>query len=319
MLTTQPHQSETIKSYPTVSVILPTYNRAKYIGQAISSILSQDYTDFEIIVVDDGSTDETQTVVGDLKDSRIRYVYQQNQGRSNARNLALQLALGRYIAFLDSDDLYLQNKLTKQVQFLDANPEVGMVYTSALCIDNEGHPLDDRYTASVSGKIYKSIAFFRPVTITLPTVMVRADVINQAGGFDERMDRFEDTDMWRRISKITIIQAMPENTCALRTHVENSLAKQNSNAIIDALHYYSSKILVEDIDIPLVVRHRGLGGLYYYYGNALLTVPQWTEEGRTLLRLAFRYWPFLYLRHLGCRAAKSLIAKSRYIYFTLIN
>jgi glycosyltransferase involved in cell wall biosynthesis len=276
---------------PTISVIIPTYNRAHLIGASIASVLAQTYTNFELIVVDDGSTDDTEQQVHGFNDPRINYINQENKGRSHARNCALDLARGRYIAFLDSDDLFLPDKLALQVAYLDSHPHVGMVYTSAYCIDYSGNALSDRYLASVSGKIYKSIAFFRPVTITLPTVMARRELFAEVGGFDVQMHRFEDTDMWRRISKVTHIAALPEFTCKLRTHTDNSLAEQRPDQIISSLNYYAQKILHEDAGMGRVSMRRGLGGLYYYYGRAFLTIPEWRDAGADLLRTAYRYWP----------------------------
>ncbi len=287
---------------PIVSVIIPTYNREKFIGEAIQSVLDQTFRNFEIVVVDDGSTDQTGDVVRAFTSKKVRYIYQPNRGRSAARNHALGLAKGRYIAFLDSDDLYMPGKLAMQVDYLHAHPETGMVYTSAHCIDYSGNPLGEKYLASVSGWIYTSIAFFRPVTITLPTVMAKRELFEKAGGFDENMHRFEDTDMWRRISKLARIDAMPAFTCRLRTHKENSLAAQDPVQIVGALDYYVRKILAEDTDVGALVKRRGIGSLYYYYGRAFLTVPAWKTAGRELLRTAYRYWFFLWFRQLAVTA-----------------
>lgn len=275
---------------PRVSVIIPTYNRGHFIGDAIASVLSQDFADFELIVVDDGSTDQTEATVLQFKDARLLYIRQENQGRSNARNRAIAMSQGEFIAFLDSDDLYLPGKLSLQVDYLDRHLAVGMVYTSAHCIDYSGQRLNDNYIASVSGRIYKSIAFFRPVTITLPTVMIRQELFDLVGGFDEKMHRFEDTDMWRRISKETRIDGLPVFTCNLRTHNENSLASQNPIQIISSLNYYVSKIMTEDTSVSLLTRHRGIGHLYYYYARAFLTVPGWRKSGLELLKISYCHW-----------------------------
>src|SRR5690606_33457597 len=126
-----------------------------------------------------------------------------------------------YIAFLDSDDTYLPQKLAAQVDYLDARPDVDMVYTSAISVDEAGRPLDvQAYRAQDAGDIHHLVAFFLPLTITLPTVMVRRTVMERVGGFDVHMERFEDTDLWRRIAKFHRIGAMPEATCHLRTHVD---------------------------------------------------------------------------------------------------
>jgi glycosyltransferase involved in cell wall biosynthesis len=272
-----------------VSVIIPTYNRAHYIGESIRSVLSQTYTDLEIIVVDDGSTDDTAAVIANFNDKRLRYIQQENLGRSKARNHGLSVARGHYITFLDSDDVYLPEKIELQVTYLKRHPGTAMVYTSAYCMNDAGVALPHRYEASVSGMIYEHIAFFMPVTITLPTVMTYRDVLDRVGGFDEQMHRFEDTDMWRRISKSYRIDAMPEYTCNLRTHSDNALVSQNPAQIISALEYYAKKILREDTEISLITRRRGLAALYRYYGYALIAVPAFYLDGKRLLRTAYRY------------------------------
>jgi glycosyltransferase involved in cell wall biosynthesis len=276
---------------PKVSIIIPTFNRANFIAQAIDSVLAQTYDDFEVIVVDDGSSDMTPEILVGYVDDRLVHLTQNNRGRSSARNRALTIARGEYIAFLDSDDTYLPDKLALQVSFLDNHPDVGMVYTSAACIDEEGRGIDYRYIASMSGLIYRYIAFFEPITITLPTVMARRSVFEKVGVFDESMDRFEDTDMWRRISKITYIQAMPIETCKLRTHHGNRLASQSPASILKAIAYYCRKIRKEDTDQPILVRQKGIAQLYLYYGKAFKTVPGWENSGRMLAAKAYLNWP----------------------------
>src|SRR5690606_40525091 len=114
---------------PKVSVIIPTFNRAGMVQQAIASVLAQTFASFECIVVDDGSSDDTRTVLQPLVDAgRIRYVHQANAGLSAARNHGLRLARGAYISFLDDDDLYEPHKLARQVAYLDANPEAMLVH-----------------------------------------------------------------------------------------------------------------------------------------------------------------------------------------------
>ena len=174
---------------PKVSVIIPTYNRARLIKQAVQSVLEQSCQDFEIIVVDDGSSDNTNQVIHDLgKSEKIVYHYQENQGRSKARNYALQIASGQYITFLNSDDIYLPNKLQIQVEYLNSRPDIGMVYSSAACEDEFGNVLAFQYLARAQGHIYEQIAFYVPVTIILPTVMVRREIIQEVGYFDESLN-----------------------------------------------------------------------------------------------------------------------------------
>ena len=121
-----------------VSVIIPTYNRERFIGEAIHSVLSQTYPDFEIIVVDDGSTDTTQEVVAGFGDPRIRYIYQDNQWVVAARNRGINASSGEYLTFLDSDDALTEDALEKGVQILDKYPEVSFCYTQNYSIDESG-------------------------------------------------------------------------------------------------------------------------------------------------------------------------------------
>ena len=259
---------------------------------AVKSVLNQTFQDFEVIVVDDGSTDQTGDVVRALASEKVKYIYQTNRGRSNARNHALGLAKGRYIAFLDSDDLYLPDKLALQVDYMDSHPEIGMVYTSAYCIDENGARTKDEYEATVSGWVYEHIAFFVPITITLPTVMVRKEVLDKVGVFDEAMERFEDTDMWRRISKYYQINALHERTCLLRTHMDNSLTYQDPRRISDALDYYARKIDKEDTDVGIIMRRKGIARLYGYYGAAMMSNPAWRKIGYSFLHKGVLSWPF---------------------------
>jgi len=280
----QANRSSASDSTPTVSIIIPTYNRAELIGKAISSVLVQSYGDFELIIVDDGSTDATADVVGSFHDSRIIFLKQENRGRSVARNRAIALSRGRYIAFLDSDDEYLEQKLELQVAYMDLHPDVGIVYTSAYCIDELGRSLDRHaYLASAAGNIYKEVAFFQPVTITLPTVMIRKEVLDSVGYFDEAMERFEDTDLWRRVAKKYYVGIIMEPTCRLRTHKQNALMAQDPEKIIKAIEYYVAKIFREDAELGVDWLREGASRLYEYYGKAFLSVPQWRFRGATLL------------------------------------
>jgi glycosyltransferase involved in cell wall biosynthesis len=276
---------------PAVSIIIPTFNREKFVFAAIRSVLDQSFSDFEVLVIDDGSTDRTADIVRSFNSDKVRYVYQANHGRSNARNHALRLARGHYIAFLDSDDLYMPGKLGLQVEYLDAHPDVGMVYTSALCIDDSGSPISYSYDAKVSGWIYEDIAFFRPVTITLPTVMARREVFDKVGGFDEKMERFEDTDMWRRIAKCFVIGAIPTPTCLLRTHEGNALEGQNPKKIEAAVSYYIDKVFAEDTSISRSFLYKRAADLCFFYAKALLTMPTAAVTGRKLLVKSISYTP----------------------------
>jgi glycosyltransferase involved in cell wall biosynthesis len=262
------------ESRPTVSIILPTYNRAKFIGQAVTSALNQTYENIELLVVDDGSVDDTSDVVGTFSDPRLKYIkLASNVGRSSARNKALQMARGDYIAFLDSDDYYLPQKTEMQVQFLNEHPDIDMVYTASACVDTDDRPIQYFYRAPVSGKIYNEIAFFKPLTITLPTVMLRRRVLTKVGSFDEQMERFEDTDFWRRIAKHFNIAGIDEVTCHIRSHQGNHISSFEPASFKRAIDYYVEKIFREDPDIDPLIVGAGARRIYELYGSALLGVP----------------------------------------------
>ncbi|MBY2909010.1 glycosyltransferase family 2 protein [Rhizobium leguminosarum] len=300
--------SQPTKANPAISIIIPTYNRSAFIGEAIDSVLQQTFGDFELIVIDDGSTDETGEIVGGFEDSRLIFIQQENAGRSAARNRAIAMARGKYIAFLDSDDTYLRDKLERQVDFMERHPGIGMMYTSAKCIDADGNILKNHiYVAAASGQIYRQVAFFRPVTITLPTVMLRREVLDTVGGFDEKMERFEDTDLWRRISKRYEVGALAYPTCLLRTHDDNTLRTQNPVKIANAIEYYVDKIFQEDADMDSDFLTEGASRLYEYYGLAFMTVPAWRRQGLALLRKSVEFSP----KRVGAIAATAGIATLR--------
>lgn len=259
---------------PLVSVVLPTYNRAHFIGQAISSALNQTYQNIELIVVDDGSTDDTERVIATFDDERLRYIkLPKNVGRSAARNHGLAVVRGEFVAFLDSDDYFLPGKTELQVEFLENNPDVDMVYTASGCVVSDDEPIKYFYRAPVSGHLYNEIAFFKPLTITLPTVMLRRDVLTKVSGFDEKMERFEDTDFWRRISKHFKIGAIDEVTCHIRSHRDNHISAFEPATFERAIEYYVQKIMREDRDVDPLILQAGSRRLYELYGSALIGVP----------------------------------------------
>jgi len=180
---------------PRVSVVIPTYNRAASVGTAIRSVLNQTEHDFEIVVVDDASADDTEGVVGRFRDPRVQYVRQpSNLGDAAARNVGILRSSGPYIAFLDDDDEWLPPKLELQTEFLRARgPDVGGVHTARFIVDKgTGEVLDTRLSPE-----------FAPGTISITTsaVMVRRLCFETLGLFDEGIPFCSDYDMWIRIAE----------------------------------------------------------------------------------------------------------------------
>jgi glycosyltransferase involved in cell wall biosynthesis len=182
---------------PTVSIIIPTYNRAGMLTEAIDSVLAQDFTDFELIVVDDGSTDDTPQILK-AYGAKIRVMRQHNQGVSAARNRGITAASGRFIAFLDSDDLWQPGKLTSQIEFLQNTPDALICQTEEIWIRNGLRVNPKERHRKVSGMIFEqSLAL---CLVSPSAVMARPGLFEKFGLFDENLPACEDYDMWLRVS-----------------------------------------------------------------------------------------------------------------------
>jgi glycosyltransferase involved in cell wall biosynthesis len=197
---------------PTVSVVIPAYNSGATIVATIESVLQQTYADYEIIVVDDGSTDDTRVRV-DAFGARVRYAYQSNSERSAARNHGIRLARGKYIAFLDADDQWLPDKLAKQVALLERKPELALVYCWANLIDPAGYARgfigqDFPIEQAENCQAFEGLALGR--SIPTLTVIVRAECLTTTGVFDENICYGEDWDLWLRFALQYPIGFVPE-------------------------------------------------------------------------------------------------------------
>lgn len=187
---------------PKVSVIIPTYNRAEFLRFAITSVLNQTFQDFEIIVVDDASIDNTEDVVRSLSDKRISYFrHGANKGNAATRNTGIRNSSGHYIALLDDDDEWLPSKLEKQVRLLDSSPPiVGGVYTGFVVIDKASGKMVERVTPTKRGSIFNELLIQNWVG-TSSTVLLRRECFDKVGLFDEGLASGVDYDMWIRIAK----------------------------------------------------------------------------------------------------------------------
>ena len=188
---------ENARKNPLISVIIPTYNRGWIIKEAIDSVLSQDYVNFEPIVVDDGSTDITHEILNSYQKD-ITVLRQNNQGVSAARNRGLAAASGRFIAFLDSDDFWLPQKLSRQVDFFHSNPDALICQTEEIWIRNNVRVNPKKRHKKPSGMIFEpslSLCLVSP-----SAVMIKRSLFEEVGLFDETLPACEDYDLWLRIS-----------------------------------------------------------------------------------------------------------------------
>lgn len=183
----------------TVSVVIPLYNAADVIAETIRSVLAQTWTDREILVIDDGSTDGSAEVVKSFGD-RVRYHAFENGGVAKSRNRGIALSRGRYIALLDHDDLWAPTKLAKQVAVLEARPEVGLVITGIAHLERNGSP-KRKFPTGPSSRFYQ--LFVKGFGPTPSVAMIRRSVIERAGGFDERFGSagLDDHEFWPRVAQ----------------------------------------------------------------------------------------------------------------------
>lgn len=183
-----------------VSVVIPTYNSARYVITAVESVLAQTYRHFEVLVVDDGSTDDTKEVLSKYEES-IRYLYKPNGGVSKARNYGIQRAQGKYIAFLDADDVWLPEKLEKQIALLESDTNIGLSYTSAIKVDEnletKSYIEAEKYDDACEGLLLEMNI------LILSSSVARKDIVLQTNGFDSEFSTCADKDFWLRLSLLT--------------------------------------------------------------------------------------------------------------------
>lgn len=292
---------------PLVSIILPTYNRASLLPKSIKSILLQTFADFEIIVVDDGSTDNTEVIVKMFADKRIRYCKRfEHQGAASARNIGIKQASGTYIAFQDSDDIWLPDKLAKQMEVLQkADRDVGVVFTGYWRITNNKKQYMPVHAAT-SDKAAKTVSELLFLFVATPTVLIKKECLEQSGMFDERLLRLQEWELWIRLAETYRFAYIHEPLVISRYQPESITA--NYQALVT-----SFELILE--------RHRRifdrdgdrLARLLAIFGRHLLSSPETFGQGRdylwraaTLKPTNLRYLMYLVFSRLGFQTGDKL-------------
>lgn len=269
---------------PTVSVIIPTYNRAHLIGGAIQSVLDQTYQDFEIIVVDDGSTDNTAEVVKSFNEQRIKCIrHDKNRGGSAARNTGIKAAKGEYIAFQDSDDEWFIEKLEKQMKIFEtAPPEVGVVYTGFWKIENDKKIyIPSSWFTQKEGNIHKEL--LKGNFVTTQSVVIRKKCFEKSGMFDENLPRLQDWELVIRLSKYYNFKCIDEPL--LNSYYTSNSISANHEALIKAVELILTKHFNDFAkDRKLLSNH------YFYIGNLLYSDGQ-IKKGRDYLIKSVKFNP----------------------------
>lgn len=194
-----------------ISIVMPTYNRERLISRAIRSILNQTYTRWELIIVDDGSTDRTEHVVRSVNDQRISYIKnEQNMGAARSRNKGVQLANYNYLAFQDSDDAWKSDKLEKQMGYLSKHAEFDMVYSSFVShhLDGSKVLVPNRQIGEREGNLLPTLLVNN--VIGTPTILIKKETFENNGGFDGTLSALEDWDFVLRVSEASRIGFIPD-------------------------------------------------------------------------------------------------------------
>jgi glycosyltransferase involved in cell wall biosynthesis len=209
---------------PTVSVIIPTHDRRAMLGEAIDSVLAQTFRDFELIVVDDGSTDGTQGMLRSRDDPRLIALWQHNRGVAAARNMGVAHARAPFLAFLDSDDLWLPRKLEVQLRYLERHPRIAICQTEELWVRHGRRVNPMQKHQKRSGWIFRECL---PRCIISPSaVMLRRESFKALGGFDEMLPACEDYDLWLRAALRYEIATLAESLIVKRGGHDDQLSRQ---------------------------------------------------------------------------------------------
>ena len=303
-------------SSPTVTVIVPTYNRAHLVSRAIRSVLAQTFQDWELEVVDDGSTDNTSTVVEAFRDDRIHYLkLEVNRGAPAARNTGLRAARGAYLAFLDDDDVWLPMKLERQVEALQTTilPNVGAVHCGVLLFSDQGERQLD--LDGIRGDIYEQVlARSLPIGVG-SSLVVRRAVLEAGILFDEALPDFGDWDYLLRVSRQYQVEYVPEPLVRLRPGLSNGAHVFQRSNVLRGWEMVLEKYADELQRRPRIrAYYHGIAAIYSYIQG------DWRKL-RRFLRTAIRvqpqnpqYWAWLlgsYFGRYGFRAALKLLPRQR--------
>jgi glycosyltransferase involved in cell wall biosynthesis len=231
---------------PRVSVLMTVYNAAPYLRAALDSIVNQTSGDWELVVVENGSTDESPGILASYADPRIRIQWlRENIGRTPALRQAFDMARGEYFAVLDADDVSHPERLATQVAYLDAHPDVVLVGTWALLIDEQGEVLDRLAPTTDARQLYENLGWANPIVHS--SVMYRAGVASELGGYSEDLPYAQDYGLWLRLAQRGEVAMIAEYLCEQR--VRSNGLTQGKGSRIDvardcvALHRYARRHL----------------------------------------------------------------------------
>ncbi|UCB42549.1 MAG: glycosyltransferase [Dehalococcoidales bacterium] len=252
---------------PTVSVVIPTYNRAHLLPETIQSVLNQSFRDFEVLVVDDGSTDNTAEVVSTFP---VKYFHQTNQGAPTARNKGMELTQSKYIVFLDSDDALLENMLEREVEILDRYPAAGFIYGQAYLTNTEGTIFGLRKHRGKRPEIREGWEELRELVfgcrIPSPTVMVRRSCLEEVGGYDPDFQfGSQDFELWVRLAKHYAVAYIPAPLAKYRVHYDTISGLRQINEIEKSQNLILESVFDDEKVGPVFASQRASAYAHLYY------------------------------------------------------
>lgn len=289
---------------PRVSVIIPAYNGAAYLDQAIESALHQEGTDLEIIVVDDGSTDDTDKVLARYH-GKVVSLYQENRGMASARNQGIAASTGEFLAFLDQDDYWLDRKLTAQLALFERRSQVGLVYSDSLFLQGTRYLTDTFFTLCPPHRGRVFVQLLLDSFIPIPTVVVRRECLEDVGLFDERLRICADYDLWLRVAARYDVDYVPAPLAVYRRH-EGNTSKNAEVALTEAIRItdaYLSDPTMPRVDARLARNRRA--ALWWQLGVSRLQDGRRKPARRAFLEVA-RLNPRSVLPYLGYLLALTL-------------
>ena len=290
------------KSHPLISVITPTYNRAAFLERAISSVLNQTYGNFEMIIADDCSTDNTKEVVTKIKDERIKYIkLESNKGPAGARNIAIKSAKGRYISLLDSDDEYLPQKLERQIlKFQDLPMDIGVVYCGYFIV-YEPDTTHGKVSPIYKGDIFNIL--LKHNCMGSPTPLIRKECFDTCGLFDEFLPSYDDWDMWIRISERYKFEFVEESLAKVYTHGDQTSTNINTTIKMRELLFEKYKTTIQENPETAGYLLQRLGFLYFLKNNTYMSLKYYMKSIRMRPKDAQSYITLL----------TSLVSKTRHM------
>jgi glycosyltransferase involved in cell wall biosynthesis len=277
---------------PRVSVVIPAFNHGRYVGEAVRSALDQSYPDLEVIVIDDGSTDDTREAIRGFGD-RVRYFHQENRGLAAARNRGIGESRGDFVAFLDADDLWLPRKLERQLEVFDRHPSVRLVYAGVFHVDCEGRVLQEIQPRH-RGTTVSQLLLDNVVIGSGTTAVVPRECLKELGGFDECFSVCEDWELWLRIARRYELDYVDAPLAKYRLHAGN--AHKNQERMKAGRLALLDKFFADPTLPPGLrrVRRRAYGATYTHFGFFYYSSGEF-DRARMNLTQAIRICPRLLL------------------------